>query len=174
MLDFRLLEQQQLKAVEVLKKMIDGQGTPNIEYQSWVVGNPPSRDFASGLPEPINAHLWFDTMSGNWVCFCGNFWNHGTKPHLPKVGSELIKHGWKECGFAINSSFSVDVNEPPDRAKSFKSYMGDYLEFETDGELFWFDITPKNMENNTLQTVALGKKEFRAMVEYLANVCKWL
>ena len=174
MLDFRLLEQQQRKAVEVLKKMLDGQGTPNIEYHSWVVGDPPRRDFAVGLPNPTNAVLWFYTFSGKLVCFVGNFWNHGTKPHLPEVGGRLIKHGWKECGFAINSSFPRFENEPPDRAKSFKCDGGDFLEFETDGENFWFDITPQNRCNETLQTVVLRKKEFKVMVEYLVNVCKWL
>lgn len=174
MIDFSLLFFQEKKAHECLKKMLGDNGTPNIEFNAWVVGNPPRRSFSAGLPTPTNAFLWFDTLSGNWVCFCGNFWSHGTKPHFPEVGGELRQFGWKECGFAINSSFPRETKTPPDRAKSFKCDGGDYLEVETDGEFFWFDITPQNRANETLQTVSMKKDTFLKMVEYLKNVVDWL
>lgn len=62
----------------------------------------------------------------------------------------------------------------PPRTMTFKDDSGDYLEFETDGALFWFDITPKDNKNKTLQTVRLHKSEFLRMLEYLNNVAKYL
>lgn len=63
---------------------------------------------------------------------------------------------------------------PPPRNNIFKDDTGDYLEFETDGKLFWFDITPKSAENKTLQTVRFKKAEFLRLLEYLNSVSKYL
>lgn len=95
MIDFSLLFFQEKKAHECLKKMLGDNGTPNIEFNAWVVWNPPRRSFSAGLPTPTNAFLWFD-------------------------------------------------------------------------------ITPQNRANETLQTVSMKKDTFLKMVEYLKNVVDWL
>lgn len=96
MIDFLLVDRMQNKAYETLQIMLGDNGTPNIEFHSWVIENRPFRSIC--YREPGNIFMWFDTLSGNWVCFCGAFWKWGGKDSVPEIGSEMPNLGWKEYG----------------------------------------------------------------------------
>ena len=65
-------------------------------------------------------------------------------------------------------------HKAPPSTMTFKDKEGDYLEFETDGGNFWFDITPKDPKNKTLQSLKLSKAEFLRLLEYLKKVEEYL
>lgn len=85
-----------------------------------------------------------------------------------KLTKEYFEH--RASGNAPSCKCYKNLGDGMQRHKSIKDAHGDYLEIEESYEYVFLDITSKDMQNTTLNTVRFKKEDLKQIIEFLQEL----